>query len=125
MSEELKARTKAFSLRCIDLALALPNNELGRMVRGQLLRCGASVGSNYRAASRAKSPADFVSKMGTVEEEADECLFWMEIIMERDLIAKQRVDPLYREGEEILSIVIASIKTARRRKARSDAVAEQ
>ena len=116
MNEELKSRTKAYSLRCIDLALALPDTDLGRTIRRQLLRCGTSVGSNYRAASRAKSTADFVSKMGTVEEEADECLFWMEIIAEKKLVSEQRIGPLYKEGEEILAIVVASIKTARKRK---------
>lgn len=116
MSEELKQRTKAYSLRCIDLALALPDTDLGRTIRRQLLRCGTSVGSNYRAAARAKSPADFVSKMGTVEEEADECLFWMEVIIEKGLLEKDRIAPLYQEGDEILSIVVTSIKTARKRR---------
>ena len=116
MSEELKKRTKAYSVRCIDLALALPNTDLGRTIRRQLLRCGTSVGANYRAAARAKSPADFISKMGTVEEEADECLFWMEIIVEKGLVEEKHVTPLHKEGDEILSIVVASIKTARKRK---------
>lgn len=115
MSEELKSRTKAYALRCIDLALALPDGDLGGTIRRQLLRCGTSGGANYRAASRAKSAADFISKMGTVEEEADECLFWMEIIMERNLLENERVLPLYDEGDEIVSIVVASIKTARKR----------
>ena len=113
MSEELKARTKAYAHRCIDLALALPDTDLGRLIRRQLLRCGSSVAANYRAASRAKSTADFVSKLGTVEEEADESLFWMEIVMEREILQSLRVRPLHQEGAEILSIVIASIKTAR------------
>lgn len=115
MSEELKARTKAFASRCIGLALALPDDDFGRVVRRQLLRCGTSVGANYRSATRAKSPADFIAKMGTVEEETDECLFWMEMIVERNLVEEARVQGLYGEGNEILSIVIASIKTARGR----------
>lgn len=114
MSEELKQRTKAFALRCVDLALALPDTDLGRMIRRQLLRCGTGVGAGYRAASRAKSPADFVAKMGTVEEEIDECMFWMEIIMEKTLVDKGRLTDLYAEANELISIVIASIKTARK-----------
>jgi len=116
MSQELKDRTQAFALRCVDLALSLSDDDFGRVVRRQLLRCGTSVGANYRAASRAKSTADFVAKMGIVEEEADECLFWMEIIMERKLLEPERVQSLHDEADEVLSIVIASIKTARKRK---------
>jgi four helix bundle protein len=114
MSQELKQRTKKFALRCVDLALALPESDLGRTVRRQLLRCGTGVGTGYRAAARAKSPADFIAKMGTVEEETDETMLWMEIIIEKSLVKKDRVEPLYNEADEILSIVVASIKTARK-----------
>jgi four helix bundle protein len=114
MSEELKKRTKTFALRCVDLALALPDTDLGRTIRRQLLRCGTGVGAGYRAAARAKSPPDFIAKMGTVEEETDECMFWMEIITEKALMGKDRVEGLHAEADEILSIVIASIKTARK-----------
>jgi len=80
------------------------------------LRCGTSVGANYRAAKRAKSTADFISKMGTVEEEADESMYWMELIVEEGLMKEELLSDLYREADEILSMVVASIKTARKRK---------
>ena len=114
--DELRKRTKAFALRVIKLAEALPDNPTGRVIRNQLLRCGTSVGANYRAAKRAKSTADFISKMGTVEEEADESMYWMELIVEEGLMKEELLSDLYREADEILSMVVASIKTARKRK---------
>ncbi len=114
--DELRARTKAFALRIIRLAEAIPDSGVGRVIEGQLLRCGTSVGANYRAAKRAKSTADFISKMGTVEEEADESMYWMELIVEAGLMNEDLVSELYQEADEILSMVVASIKTARRRK---------
>ena len=113
--DELRKRTKAFALRVIKLAEALPDNPIGRVIRNQLLRCGTSVGANYRAAKRAKSTADFISKMGTVEEEADESMYWMELIVEAGLMKEELLSDLYREADEILSMVVASIKTARKR----------
>ena len=112
--DELLARTKAFALRIIRLAEVLPENGVGRVVKGQLLRCGTSVGANYRAAKRAKSPADFISKMGTVEEEADESMYWMELIVEVELMKESLVSALYQEADEILAMVVASIKTVKR-----------
>jgi four helix bundle protein len=113
--DELRKRTKVFALRVIKLAEALPDNPIGRVIRGQLLRSGTSVGANYRAAKRAKSNADFISKMGTVEEEADESMYWMELIVEAGLMKEELLSDLYREADEILSMVVASIKTARKR----------
>ena len=81
-AEELKTRTKRFSLRVLKLVAALPNNVQGRAVGGQLVRAGTSVGANYRAACRGRSRAEFVAKIGVVEEEADESAFWMELIIE-------------------------------------------
>lgn len=114
--EEMKKRTKVFALRVIKLASALPDTGVGRVIKNQLLRCGTSVGANYRAAQRAKSVADFISKLGTVEEEADETMYWMELIVESGLMPESQITDLYKEADEILSIVISSIKTARRRK---------
>ena len=113
--DELRVRTKTFALRSIRLAEALPDNGVGRVIKGQLLRCGTSVGANYRAAKRAKSTADFISKMGTVEEEADESMYWMELIVEASLMKEDQVAALYQEADEILAMVVASIKTARKR----------
>ena len=83
---EMKERTKTFALRIIRLVESLPNTKIANVIGGQLLRSGTSVGANYRAACRAKSPADFVSKMGTVEEEADECFYWMELLIEAGIV---------------------------------------
>lgn len=112
--DELSARTKAFALRIIRLTEVLPDNGVGRVIKGQLLRCGTSVGANYRSAKRAKSTADFISKMGTVEEEADESMYWMELIVEAGLLKDGLVSALYQEADEILAMVVASIKTAKR-----------
>jgi four helix bundle protein len=111
---ELEERTKQFALRVIKLADALPGNALGRVIKGQLLRSGTSVGANYRAAKRAKSAADFIHKMGTVEEETDESRYWMELMVEAGLMEEKRIADLYQEADQILAMVVASIKTAKR-----------
>ena len=89
--DDLRHRTKAFALRVIALTNALPNTRLAAVIRNQLLRSGTSVGANYRAAKRAKSTADFISKMGTVEEETDESMYWMELIIETGLMKEDRI----------------------------------
>lgn len=111
----LEERTRAFALRVIKLSEAIPDTAVGRVIKGQLLRAGTSVGANYRAAKRAKSNADFISKMGTVEEEADETMYWMELLVEAGLMSEKRISELYQEANEIVSMTVASIKTARRR----------
>ena len=113
--EEMKKRTKQFGLRAIRLCEALPDTPVARVIRNQFLRCGTSVGANYRAACRAKSKADFISKMGTVEEETDESMYWMELIIETGLMKDELISDLYQEADDLLSIVISSIKTAKRR----------
>jgi four helix bundle protein len=86
------------------------------VVGKQLLRSGTSVGANYRASCRAKSPADFIAKMGIVEEEADETIYWIEILIESGLIDKERVAGLLDEADQIVAIIVSSIKTARSHK---------
>src|SRR5581483_11922384 len=98
---QLKQRTKQFALRVLKLVAALPKNIEGRAVANQLARAGTSVGANYRAACRGRSKAEFLAKLGTVEEEADECAFWMEIIIEGSLLKKQRVESLLQEANEL------------------------
>jgi len=110
----LKKRTKLFALRVIRMFEALPKGKTADVIGRQLLRSGTSVGANYRASCRAKSPADFISKMGTVEEETDESIFWMELLIESGLIQERLLKDLMREAEEILAIVISSIKTVRK-----------
>src|SRR5437763_13184607 len=114
--DALRQRTKAYALRVIKPVDALPNNPTTNVIGKQLLRCATSVGANYRAASRAKSPADFIAKMGIVEEEADECLYWLELLLRTRLVAPERTAPLQTEGRELLAMTVASIKTARLRK---------
>src|SRR4030095_8279152 len=97
-AEDLKKRTKRFALRILKLVSALPNNLQGRTVGGQLIRAGTSVGANYRAACRGRSRAEFIAKLGTVEEEADESAFWLELIIEGGILKQKVVEPLLTEA---------------------------
>jgi len=115
--EQMKSRTKAHANRVVRLCAALPNNWIARTLGGQLLRSGTSVGANYRAVCRAKSNADFINKLRVVEEECDESLFWMELLVDNNFVKAPRLGSLMKEGNEILSIVVASAKTARTFKA--------
>ena len=103
--EELKKRTKQFALRILKLVSALPNNVQGRAIGGQLVRSGTSVGSNYRAACRGRSKAEFIAKLGIVEEEGDESVYWMELIIEAELLKQQQVEPLLNEAQELTRIM--------------------
>jgi four helix bundle protein len=111
--DELKARTRSFALRVIRVAESLPETPTANVIRNQMIRCGSSVGANYRAACRAKSKADFVSKMGIVEEEADETIYWMELLVDAGIVKRVRIATLLDEANQILSIVISSIRTAK------------
>jgi len=111
--EEFKKRTKAFAVRIINLVDRLPNSRATNAIANQLVRSGVSVGANYRAACRAKSHADFISKLGTVEEESDETLYWMELLVESGKMKAAALSGLMREAGEILAMTVASINTAR------------
>ena len=113
-SDELKRRTKQFALRVLKLVAALPKTVAGRAIGGQLVRSGTSVGANYRAACRGRSKAEFVAKMGTCEEEADESAYWMEVIIEGELLKRNQVEPLLREAEELTKIFAQSRISASR-----------
>lgn len=114
--EELKTRTKKFALRVINLVNALPNTRAGNVIGSQLLRSGTSVGANYRAVCFSKSKADFISKLGTVIEEADESAFWMELIIESKLMEKNLVEKLLNETYEIVAIMVSSRKSSMKNK---------
>jgi len=114
----LKQRTKDFALRVVKLVEALPNTVAGRAIGHQLVRAGTSVGANYRAACRSRSRAEFIAKMGIVEEEADESAFWLEIIMENGLLNKEIVKNLHQEAEELTAIMAASRISAARNQSR-------
>jgi four helix bundle protein len=113
-ADEFKRRTRTFALRVVRLCEALPKSRTSDVMGRQLLRCGTSVGANYRAACRGRSRRDFVAKLGIVEEECDETIYWLELIAEAGLMEENRIAELKQEAEEILSMVVASIKTARR-----------
>jgi four helix bundle protein len=112
-SEELKGRTKRFALAAMELVELLPRNAKGRVVGNQCLRSATSVGANYRAATRARSHAEFISKIGVVEEEADETCYWLELVIEGRLLPSVKVAPLLREAQELTAIFTASGRTAR------------
>jgi four helix bundle protein len=111
-AEQLKKRTQAFGLGIINLFQTLPDRSPMRSIGQQLIRCGTSVGANFRAAARARSHADFIAKLKIVEEECDETLYWLEML-QRLNTAPELTQQLMNEGNQILSIIVASIKTAR------------
>jgi four helix bundle protein len=113
-AEELKTRTRNFSLRVLRLVAALPENAQGRAIGSQLIRSGTSVGANYRAACRGRSRKEFVAKIGVAEEEADESAFWMELIIEAEILRKELVAPLLREAQELVAIMARSRISATR-----------
>jgi len=113
-TQEPKKHTFGFGIRIVRAVESLPRSDAVREIGRQLLRAGTSVGANYRAAARAKSRADFVAKLGIVEEECDEAAYWMEVIMTLKLLKPSRVAKLHVETGELLATIVASIKTARR-----------
>jgi len=113
--EELKRRSKEFAHRCVKLSMSLPETDLGRHIRRQLIRCGTSVAANYRATCLAQSRASFISKLSIVLEETDESYFWLEFIVDESLLKRRLVDSLLKEAEELTAIFISSRKTARSR----------
>ena len=110
---DLKKRTKQFALRTIRMVESLPRTVGAEVLGRQVLRSATSVAANYRSACRAKSRADFISKMGTVEEEADESGLWFELLGESEIVAPERVADLLNEASELTAIAVASIRTAR------------
>ena len=113
MQEQIKRRTKQIALEVIKLLDELPNKPSVWAIAKQIVRSSTSIGANYRAACRAKSPADFINKLKIVEEETDETHYWLEILEESGIIQSERIELLKKEVNEILSIVVSSIKTTR------------
>lgn len=114
-NEQLKQRTKEFAVAIIKFCTALPASPAGQVIGRQLLRSATSVAANYRAACRAKSRADFVAKMATVEEEADETAFWLELLEDSKLVSANGTHAFRLEAGELTAIAVASIRTARAR----------
>lgn len=113
MVEQIKKRTKDLAIKIILFTRNLPNKQEYWIISKQLIRCSTSVGANYRAACRGKSKPDFIAKLGIVEEEADETLYWLEILAELNEVNKDELRVLYKEMNEILSIIVVSKKTAK------------
>ena len=113
--DDLKERTKKFALSVINVIEALSKTVTGKAITNQLIRASTSVAANYRAACRSKSTKDFIYKLGIVEEETDESLYWMELLIESGIVAASRLSDLMVEGNKILAIIVSSIKTAKSR----------
>jgi four helix bundle protein len=113
---ELKSRTKKFALRIIKLVDELPNTKTGHTIGNQIIRSGTSIAANYRAACRARSSAEFISKLAIVEEESDETLFWLELIVESNLVKEEHLKELIKEADELIAIFTAAGKTAKANK---------
>jgi len=111
----LRERTKQFALRVIRVVASLPKNTVGQVLGRQVLRSGTSVAANFREASRARSDAEFAAKLGIVEQELDETLLWFELLVESKIITDRLLVPLHNEAEELLKIVVTSIKRTNRR----------
>lgn len=113
---DLKTRTKAFALRIITMIGSLPKSMPADVMGRQLVRAATSVAANYRAACRGRSKAEFISKLGIVEEESDECCFWLEMIVDAKLFPASKLIDLRKEADELTAIFVSSLKTARDRK---------
>jgi four helix bundle protein len=111
--EELRDRTKRFAILTVKLVQSLPRTDASRVLGKQLLRCATSVAANYRAVGRSRSKAEFISRMAVVVEEADESVFWIEMLCDTDIVPQERVQPLLQEANELLAIFAASHRTAR------------
>jgi len=111
--EEMKKRTKDFAKRVINLCRQLPETREGHLIGNQLFRSGTSVGANYRAACRGRSKAEFIAKLGIVLEEADESIYWLEILSETQIIKTNLLEPVMEEANALVGIFVASLKTAK------------
>jgi four helix bundle protein len=114
-SEQLRERTKAFALRIVKLFRSLPRAIEAQVIGKQLLRSGTSVAANYRAACRARSRAEFVAKPGVVVEEVDECVLWIEMLIDAEILKKARLDQLLNEARQLTAIFTASRETAKQK----------
>jgi four helix bundle protein len=117
--EELKIRTRKFAIRIIELVDNLPNTKAGHTIGNQIIRSGTSVAANYRAACRARSTADFISKITFVEEESDETFFWLELIIEANILKVEKIKDLLKEADELTAIFTATGKSAKQNRSKS------
>ena len=117
-AREMKERMASFAVRIVKAAEALARGRAADVMARQLIRCGTSVAANYRAALRARTRREFVAKLGIVEEELDETSFWIDMIIRCELLRARLLEPLAREADELLRIIVSSIRTARKRSSR-------
>ena len=114
-AEALKKRTRAFAIRIVKLSQALQRNDVGKTLGRQVLRSGTSVAANYRSVCRARSRAEFVSRRAVVVEEADETVFWLELLVDAGIVSLKRLDGLIKEANELLLLFAASLRTAKQK----------
>ncbi len=119
--QAFKDRTKKFALAVIRLVQTLPRNRTADVIGRQLLRCGTSVGANYRAACRGRSLSDVIAKLGIVEEEADESIYWLELLVDSQIARPEAIAGIKKEADELVAMTVASIKTLRGRKQHDEA----
>jgi four helix bundle protein len=119
-TRDLKERTRKFAVRIVHLCRSLPRTAEGKIIGSQLLRCGTSVGANYRAVSRARSRAEFAAKLGIVVEEADEAVFWLELLIDSGIFSRERLQDLLAEANELVAIFVASRQTTMKQAVAAD-----
>ncbi len=112
-TEQLRQRTKNLAIRIVRLYRSLPESRDAQVIGTQLLRCGTSVGANYRAVCRARSKPDFISKVGVVLEESDETVFWLELLVETGIVPDSKLKELLQEARELTAIFTATQRTSR------------
>ena len=112
-ADAMKLRTKQFAIRIVSVVRSLPRTREGDVIGKQLLRCGTAVAANYRAVCRSRSHMEFISKMNVVVEEADETVFWLELLGDTGVVPTEKLALLLKEGNELLAICAASLRTAK------------
>jgi len=118
--QDLSARTKAFALRIIRLYAALPKTTVAQVIGKQFLRSGTSVGAHYREARRAKSDADFISKIEGGLQELDETVYWLELLAESGVIKMERLQPLLDEADELIAVFVTMVKNVKGKRTRAE-----
>jgi four helix bundle protein len=113
-AETLKKRTKSFAIRIVKLYRALPNTGEAKVIGNQFIRSGTAIAANYRASCRAKSTAEFIAKIGVVVEEADETVFWLEMLVDCEIFSESKMKEMIQEGNELLAIFAASQTTSKK-----------
>lgn len=115
-SHDLRVRTRAFAIDIIRLCASLPSNDAARVIRHQLLRSGTSPGAHCREATRSRSDAEMISKIETALQELDESVYWMELLLEAEIVRRERLEPLMQEANELIAMAVSAVRTIKRRR---------